>query len=306
MTCPPHSAKRVAALGLLLLATAAASGQTRQHVDYFQVGGFVGASHYAGDLSPNADPIFPQAQLAGLGQAGLAVSAFGSYHWHPHMSLRLNLAYGHISADDALSENPINRRRNLSFGAHLFEASVQLHYDYFGNLRDYRYRARLTPFVFAGIGFVTVNPYAYRDVAAQTGRTALRPLRTEGQDQAYGPVALVVPFGGGIKYRLSDLWDLRLEVGLRLTTTDYLDDVSGATALPVSPVVQGHALPAALGGSADRLFFAYRATGPTDYALRRGNPNTTDWYAFTGLSIARILDNPAPCPRVQRRGRLRD
>jgi len=281
-------------------------GQTRQHIDYFQVGVFAGASHYSGDLSPNADPLFPGAQLAGLQQARFSAAVFASYHWHPHMSVRLQLGYGQVRADDAQSDNAINRRRNLSFGSNLFEASLQLHYDYFGNLRDYRYRARLTPFVFAGIGVVAFDPYAYRDPIAQSGKTFLRPLRTEGQEQAYAPVALVIPFGGGLKYRLSDLWDLRLEVGLRLTTTDYLDDVSGNTAPPVAPTRQGHPLPSALGGGGDRAFFSYRATGATDYGLRRGNPATNDWYVFSGLSLAYILDNPAPCPKVKRRGRLRD
>lgn len=277
-------------------------GQTRQHIDYFSVGGFAGVSHYNGDLSPGSGPTFPQGQLAGIAQVGPAFGLFGSYHWHPHMSVRLYVGYGHISADDAKSENPVNRTRNLSFASNLWEVSAQLYYDYFGNLRDYRFRPQLTPFVFAGVGFVAYDPYAYRDVAGRTGQTFLRPLRTEGQEVPYGSIAFVLPCGGGLRYRLNDHWDLRLEVGLRWTATDYLDDVSGAT----PGRNQGHPTPDQLAGSPDRLLFAYRATGVTNYNLRRGNPAKTDWYAFTGLSLAYILDNPAPCPKPQRRGRLRD
>jgi hypothetical protein len=120
------------------------------------------------------------------------------------MSVRAYLGYGKVSADDAESKSEVNRVRNLSFQSNLYEASVQLHYDYFGNDRDYRFRPRVTPFIFTGVGLVAFNPQAYRDPRAKTGLTELAPLRTEAQSQAYSTVALVIPFGGGVRFRLSD------------------------------------------------------------------------------------------------------
>ena len=47
---------------------------------------------------------------------------------------------------------------------------------------------------------------------------------TEGVD--YGQVALVVPFGAGLNYRMNYEWSIGLDAIYRFTTTDYLDDVS--------------------------------------------------------------------------------
>jgi hypothetical protein len=283
---------------LVVCAAQGAEAQSREPKDYFSVGVFGGVAHYAGDLSPGNGPSFPADQLTGLARVGASLGVFGSYHWHPHMSVRAYLGYGKVSADDAESKSEVNRVRNLSFQSNLYEASVQLHYDYFGNDRDYRFRPRVTPFIFTGVGLVAFNPQAYRDPRAKTGLTELAPLRTEAQSQAYSTVALVIPFGGGVRFRLSDRYDLRVEVGLRWTASDFLDDVSGSSA----GRNQGHPLPSQLTVSADQRFFSYRATAPTaDYSLRRGNPARTDWYAFTGISIARILDNPVNCPKPRRR-----
>ena len=65
----------------------------------------------------------------------------------------------------------------------------------------------------------------------------LRPLRTEGQGMpgdtmfapgtTYGPVAICIPMGIGIKKAFNGNGGIKLEFGFRFTNTDYLDDVSG-------------------------------------------------------------------------------
>ena len=66
----------------------------------------------------------------------------------------------------------------------------------------------------------------------------LRPLRTEGQGMpgdtmfapgtTYGPVAICIPMGIGIKKAFNGNGGIKLEFGFRFTNTDYLDDVSGS------------------------------------------------------------------------------
>src|SRR5690606_15533698 len=61
----------------------------------------------------------------------------------------------------------------------------------------------------------------------------LRDLGTEGQGlpqypdkKMYNLVQIAVPFGGGIRLRLSDNVHISYEIGLRKLFTDYIDDVS--------------------------------------------------------------------------------
>ena len=53
---------------------------------------------------------------------------------------------------------------------------------------------------------------------------ALRPLVTEGKK--YGKVAFVLPYGGGVRFKINPWLDAAFEVGYRWAFTDYLDDVS--------------------------------------------------------------------------------
>ena len=65
----------------------------------------------------------------------------------------------------------------------------------------------------------------------------LRDLRTEGQGTpgdtlfalgaTYGPVAMCIPMGIGLKKAFNGNGGIKLEFGFRFTNTDYLDDVSG-------------------------------------------------------------------------------
>lgn len=89
--------------------------------------------------------------------------------------------------------------------------------------------SRFAPYLTGGIGIFRFDPQTYLDNI----NIRLQPLHTEGQgfseytDRAkYKLVQVNFPVGAGIKYELSPLCNLRLEVLHRITTTDYLDDVS--------------------------------------------------------------------------------
>jgi hypothetical protein len=99
----------------------------------------------------------------------------------------------------------------------------------------------------------------------------------------YSLTQLAIPFGGGIKYNISDKVGLAFEVGLRKLFTDYLDDVSGNYADP-------NELMAAKGQQAVEL--SYREdelpNGDLNYPVKgetRGNPKYKDYYYFTGLHL---------------------
>lgn len=172
--------------------------------------------------------------------------------------------------------------RNLSFNSTVVEAQLALEY----NLFDLEER-NFTPYAFAGVAAFHFNPYAFD----QTGKKEyLRSLGTEGQGlsqypdkKQYKNNQLAIPFGGGLKFILSDKLQLGVEIGLRKLFTDYFDDVSGTYA-------DSSIIASARGAKA--AAFAYRgreinsnATYPVAGSLR-GNSKSKDWYYTTGIRLS--------------------
>jgi hypothetical protein len=239
---------------------------------------FGGFSNYIGDLQSKA---YTTQQSHGSFGAGLQYDVTG------HFSLLSNLTYGRISAADSYSQKADLRARNLSFESVIGEWNLLAEY----NILDLQSH-RLTPYVFVGLAVFHFNPYAYDT----TGKKVyLRPLSTEGEGLAqypgrkpYSLTQLSIPFGGGIKFRISDRVILAYEIGLRRTSTDYLDDVSRT-------YVSEAALLAAKGPEAVEM--AYRgnevkggAAYPPDGTVR-GNPKRKDWYYMSGLRVTIALND---------------
>jgi hypothetical protein len=135
------------------------------------------------------------------------------------------------------------------------------------------------------------NPYSYDSLGR---KVYLRPLSTEGEGLAqypgkkeYSLTQIAIPFGGGIKFRISDRVTLAYEIGLRKLFTDYLDDVSGK-------YVSDSVLLADKGPEA--VAMAYRggelkggAGYPPDGTVR-GNAKHKDWYYMSGLRLTIALN----------------
>lgn len=233
---------------------------------------FGGLSNYQGDLVDKAY----QNSKAAFGISGtLPITQ--------RLSVRAQLIFGKVAGADSLSPKPELKARNLSFESAVTEFSVLAEYNIF-NLEQIRW----TPYVFAGIGGFHFNPYAF----SQNGNQVyLQPLGTEGQGlpgyaaKPYSLTALAIPFGGGIKYAISSSVTLGLELGLRKTFTDYLDDVSDAYA---------DAADLFAGRGQQAVDFSYRGNevGYPAYPVKgftRGNPKSKDYYYFTGLHLTFAL-----------------
>src|SRR5690606_5777613 len=87
------------------------------------------------------------------------------------------------------------------------------------NIKYYQ-RSKFNPYAVFGIGVTTVNPQAFYEGEWYK----LRGLMTEGED--YAGAALVIPFGAGVKFKVTNEFNMALEAVYRVTFTDYLDDVS--------------------------------------------------------------------------------
>ena len=200
--------------------------------------------------------------------------------------LRSGLTLGRVEGGDQFSGSTfLKQNRNLSFQSNITEFSL------LGELTVFNlYNINWSPYGFAGISVYRFNPFV-RDSGE---KVFLQPLTTEGQGlpgtnvKPYQLTQFAIPFGGGVKFNLSDNIRLGVEVGLRRLFTDYLDDVSGFYA-------DENELLNARGPRAVR--FSYRGNevlGETSgypdngYASKnaeRGNPKTKDWYYFSGIHL---------------------
>jgi hypothetical protein len=236
-----------------------------------QLGVFTGLSNYQGDL---IDKPY---------QAGrFAFGITGGYQFSERFSVRAGLIFAKVGGADSLHEKAYLRQRNLSFQSAITELSVRGEYNIF-NLSSMRW----TPYAFGGVAVFRFNPYTFDRAGNQV---YLQPLGTEGQGlpsnpsfKSYSLTQLAIPFGGGIRYAISDKVHLGLEVGLRKLFTDHLDDVSTNYADQAE-------LLSARGPKAVEL--AYRgdevANGNPAYPTKgdqRGGAKEKDWYYFSGLHL---------------------
>ncbi len=186
-----------------------------------EVGVSIGLSTYQGDLAPD--------NIQGsIGNLHAAFGGFYRYNVNNFIAAKLGVNYGRLSADDAESDALSKQRRNLSFRSTLLEAALTVEWNILG-YQAYNYSRVFSPYLFAGVAGFKYNPKAFYDNVW----VELQPLSTEGQGLAEYPerapyklIQVSFPIGLGVKYALTDQWNIGLEAGLRVTLTDYIDDVS--------------------------------------------------------------------------------
>ncbi|HSC38888.1 MAG TPA: DUF6089 family protein [Chitinophagaceae bacterium] len=256
------------------------------HAQQLKLDLFGGFSNYQGDLQQKG---FTTDQSRGAFGIGL------QYSLTDHINVRTNFTYARLGAADKFNKNSALQDRNLSFQTKLTEGNLLVDY----NILNLEYHA-LTPYVFGGVAIFHFNPYAY-DTAGN--KVFLKPLSTEGEGLAaypdrklYNLTQFAIPFGVGLRWRLTDNLMIGYEIGLRKTFTDYLDDVS-------STYVDQATLVSAKGAKAAEMAFRGGevkggATYPADGTIRGGS-KYKDWYYFSGLTVSIGLGSP-------RRGSMKD
>jgi len=204
----------------ILLLFIAFTGVQKASAQYFYSGqeyGFaLGGSQYFGDLNTNYG--FKYVRPAG--------GAFIRFHLNPFIGIRTSLNYARVGYDDKYSNDPFEKRRNLNFKSDILELSVQGEFN-FVRFATGDFNSRFTPYLTLGVGAFYYNPYTH----FQGKRYYLRPLGTEGQNAGfdshkYSYVAMCFPVGAGVKWWMRPGMNVGFEISDRLTTTDYMDDVS--------------------------------------------------------------------------------
>ena len=127
------------------------------------------------------------------------------------------------------------KQRNLDFRSSVWEAYGAI--ELFPTMMFKRYDdydPRFRPYGFIGLGVFHFNPEgSLTDANGRVTWHKLHPLRTEGQGmdeyptkKPYKLTQLNIPFGGGIRMKVSERVNTSIELLYRKTFTDYIDDVS--------------------------------------------------------------------------------
>ncbi len=160
------------------------------------VGVGVGALSYSGDI------LNPKTKLALQGNY--------TYELTDHFNVRGQLSFGNIGATDASAPNYSSPANPLYARPHPFKSKIQdvsLLVEY--NLLNMNGGSKWTPYIFSGVGFFHYVPYDTRNNTVYYATDKRNKLN--------------IPFGGGIKYGLTDNIRLNLETNIRHATTNDLD-----------------------------------------------------------------------------------
>lgn len=186
------------------------------YAQHFDIGFSVGNASYLGDL------VTPR-NGGHINQKNLSKSGFISYNVD-RLSFKASILQTDIQAND---ENGIYPGRGLHFRTPIIEtaftAAINLAYIDFNHGNSY-----LAPYIFGGVAAYHFNPQGYY----QGEWVDLQPLGTEGQGiegytKPYNLREFAVPFGIGVKAKLTRRIGIGFELGFRKLFNDYLDDVSG-------------------------------------------------------------------------------
>jgi hypothetical protein len=251
--------------------------------DPVEVGVFIGASNYSGDLEEN---------IINIDHTQLGYGGIIRYNFSTVFSLKFGLDWGTISDEDASATDLARQRRNLSFRSSVFAGYIAPEL-YFANWR-FADKKFVQPYIFAGLGAFHFNPQAqYKGTWYD-----LQPLGTEGQGtleyadrQPYSLNQIYIPFGMGFRVALSSTWFMNIEFRGGKTFTDYLDDVSTTYASPDVLTSQHNSIAAALGNRTPEVNPTYHDL--TGY--RRGDPKQKDMFFFTGFTFSHYFRNKRRC-----------
>ena len=240
-----------------------------------EAGVFLGVSNYQGDL------MFYNFEAQ---EQNIAFGLFARYRMNEFLSFKAAFTKGTLSGDDSWAPPTSGRKeRNLSFESDISELSLTVEFNPFPFITDEL--EFISVYGFTGIAGFHFNPKTFYDGTW----IDLQPMDTEnlGTD-IYGLYQIAIPAGVGGSIRINDVTSLGMEIGIRKTFTDYLDDVSGNYP-DVEKIGETDPVRAALAYRTPEYLGSTELTNP--YGTARGNPNKKDWYMFAGLNFTVNVSN---------------
>lgn len=222
-------------------------GNRTSYAQIHEVGIMAGIASYKGEMSQYVPNLH---HIDNIGNR-LAIGAFYRNNFSKSISFRGNFMYARVDDNDEKGNDVLAKLRGHFFQTDILELSAQIEY----NFRDFRQSLKFpetwTPYVFLGVGGMKLSP-----------RFNLLPT--------YDLYSISIPIGVGMKFMLSDNFNLGIEFGGRKTFTDYIDDI---------------------GVNVDKSGVA------RDPRYFTGNTADKDMYFFTGFTLSYVVPIPKRlCP----------
>lgn len=173
------------------------AGMGASNAQIHEIGVFLGGANYIGEIGPTTY-IAPKEPAVGL-----------IYKWNrsPRHSWRFSIMHGRVRSDDADSEVPARKERNLRFKNDITEFSAGMEFDFFDfNLHEGD--TKITPFVYSGLSYAFYKGVYYVNDEAR-------------YDSTNGTLA--IPMTLGIKARILPHLILAVESGARYSLADDID-----------------------------------------------------------------------------------
>jgi len=261
----------------------------------FEIYAGVGVSSFLGELGGSNQIGTNFAKDLDIEATRMTMTIGGKYFYHPRIAQRVSLTYGWLSGNDNRTLEPARNERNLNFRTPIFEINTGFEI-YLVTESPIKNRYRLSGvrqkgsnpvgiYLFGGVGGFYFNP---KGQTPSGDWVALQPLRTEGQGfyetrAPYKRFQLCIPMGLGFTFRLSPQWRLGVDLGLRKTFTDYIDDVSLTYVDPSIFGQNGSVDPALSALLADKTKGNIAGAGAP--GQQRGDPKDRDSYMFLTINV---------------------
>ena len=174
----------------MLLAVVAMATQAQDEPEYrLEIGAGAGTVGYLGDYNAS---LFGELQPMGVVMA--------KYKANPHMAVALSAGFGKLrgSSDKAETWSPEGER--YEFSKSLIDVGLRFEYNFwaYGTGKEYRGARKLAPFITLGLG------------------SAIHGDPEKG-------LAVNLPIGAGVKYKLAERVNLTAEWRVHFTLSDLLD-----------------------------------------------------------------------------------
>lgn len=157
-----------------------------------------GVTNYVGDLNPKYNFKF---------QKPGANAFFRKNILDEFLTLRTNLLFSYIGADEAKLKDAFQKARSASFNSNITELAMTLEYNFFDfrSEHDLKIRRIHSPYLYWGMA-----------VSALSGETT----GPSGIESGFGTA---MTYGVGVKIKISHFWNIGGDFGIRHTYSDLLD-----------------------------------------------------------------------------------
>lgn len=189
-----------------------ATSSLTSYAQKVDVGGYLGASYYYGDVVNEIEP----------STIRFGVGAFLRNRLNDRVAMRLMGSVVNISGVDSLSESTFQKRRNWNFNTMIMEGALLFEYNLLEDRnRGRRFRNKTIPYLFAGVGLFYMMPKTtFKGVDLDITNLGL-------SGSPISQIAFCVPFGAGIRRYIKNNLQIGFELNVRYSLSSYIDGVGG-------------------------------------------------------------------------------